>query len=35
MRWIQGKSSPLIDAVRLGRQSGLQPGFEQIQEQAK
>jgi RNA polymerase sigma-70 factor (ECF subfamily) len=32
MSWIHGKSPQLIDAQRLARQSGLQPGFELIRE---
>src|SRR5208282_1586920 len=34
MSWICGKSPQLIDAGRLERQSGRQPGFELIQEKA-
>jgi hypothetical protein len=34
MSWIYRKGSQLIDAERLARQIGLQPGFELIQEKA-
>src|ERR1700686_2649917 len=34
MSWICRKGPQLIDAGRLGRQIGLQPGFELIQEKA-